>query len=128
VVHYDLSNTQAWVSGSTLYVTDWNGTFGIINNSTAGGGGPDQLYFGSNLTGLTGNQVTQIVFVNPIDSHGVNSGNYAAEILSSGEVVPFRPVPEPATYAAGGVLAVLAGWWEWRRRRETPGNFPAKAK
>ncbi len=115
IVHYDISTTQGWVSGGTLYVDDWNGTFGIINNSTAGGGGPDQLYFGTSTSGLLSSQVNQIVFVSP---NGL-AGNYAAEILQTGEVVPFHPTPEPGTSAAGGVLVGLAGWWEWRRRRTT---------
>jgi fibronectin-binding autotransporter adhesin len=113
IVHYDISSSQGWVSGSTLYVDDWNGTFGLINNSTAGGNGPDELFFGSSTSGLTSTQVDQIVFVDP---NGLG-GNYDAEILDTGEVVPFKPVPEPGTYAAGGALVGLAGWWEWRRRR-----------
>jgi hypothetical protein len=60
--------------------------------------------------------------VNPV---GLAPGTYDATILSDGEVIPtstvFVPVPEPGTEAAGGTLAVLAAWWEWRRRRtKTP--------
>jgi fibronectin-binding autotransporter adhesin len=113
IVHYDVSSAQAWTAGTTLYVDDWNGIFGLANNSTAGGGGPDQLIYGSTIAGLLTSQVGQIVFVDP---NGIG-GNYDAEILTTGEVVPFKPVPEPGTCAAGGALTLLAGWWEWRRRR-----------
>jgi hypothetical protein len=71
------------------------------------------LFFGTTSGGLTSGQVGQIVFVNP---NGV-TGNYGAEILNTGEVIAFSAAPEPGTYAAGAVLAGLAGWWEWRRRR-----------
>ena len=107
VIHFDVSSGQAWDSGSELVVLDWNGTI------AGSGGGTDELFFGTSTAALTSGQVGQIVFVNP---NGV-AGNYSAEILSSGEVIAFKPIPEPGTYAAGGLLVGLAGWWEWRRRR-----------
>ena len=107
VIHFDVSSGQGWGAGSELVVLGWNGTI------AGSGGGTDELFFGTSTAGLTSGQVNQIVFVNP---NGV-AGNYSAEILSSGEVIAFKPIPEPETYAAGGVLALVAGWWEWRRRR-----------
>jgi hypothetical protein len=62
-------------------VTNWNGS--------ANGGGSDQLLFGNNSSGLTPAQLSQIVFVNPA---GSPAGNYPANILPSGEVVP---LPNP---------------------------------
>jgi len=109
VVHYAASNGQAWTG--ELVVLNWNGTIGS-------GGGTDQLFFGSSTTGLTSSQVNEIVFENP---NGV-AGNYSAEILNTGEVVAFKPIPEPGTFAAGGLLMGLAAWWE-RRRRQVPGRF-----
>ena len=110
-IHFDVSNGQTWNPGSDLLVLNWNGTIG------GSGGGTDQLIFGTTSGSLTTSQVGQIIFVNP---NGV-AGTYDAEILGTGEVIasstPFKPIPEPGTYAAGGVLAGLLGWWEWRRRR-----------
>jgi len=114
IINYADSSAETWVSGQSnlLYVTSWNGTLTT-------GGGTDQLIFGSQPTRpLTTSELNQIKFVNPV---GLAAGTYDATILSDGEVVPtstvFVPVPEPGTYAAGGTLAVLAAWWEWRRRR-----------
>jgi fibronectin-binding autotransporter adhesin len=105
VVHFGVSSGQAWTG--ELVVLNWNGTIG------GSGGGTDQLFFGTSTAGLTSSQVDQVVFEDP---NGV-AGNYSAEILSTGEVVAFKPIPEAGTYAAGAVLVGLAGWWEWWRRR-----------
>jgi hypothetical protein len=113
IISYADSSGQTWVTGQSnlLYVTSWNGTLTT-------GGGTDQLIFGNSTTALTSAELNQIKFVNPA---GLAAGTYDATILSDGEVVPtstvFVPVPEPGTYAAGGTLAALAAWWEWRRRR-----------
>jgi hypothetical protein len=111
IVHYADSSSTTWTSDSAsfLSVLNWSG-----NTS---GGGTDQLYFGSSNTSLTTSQLGRMVFFNPV---GLTPGYYAAGILSTGEVVPVGPaipVPEPGTYAAGGGLAALAAWWEWRRRK-----------
>jgi len=116
VVHFAASNGQTW-SGGELVVVNWNGTIG------GSGGGTDELFFGSSTAGLTSGQVGEIVFENP---NGV-AGNYSAEILSTGEVIAFKPIPEPGTYAAGAVLVGLAGWWEWRRRR-SPGTLKQQGR
>jgi hypothetical protein len=124
VVHYDVSSGQAWSTGSTLYVDNWNGTFNT-------GGGTDQLLFGTTIDGITGSngtsggipdggQLSQIIFINP----NGDGGTWDATILSDGEVIPFRALPEPGTYAAGGVVTLLACWWEWRRRRKHGSEEP----
>jgi MYXO-CTERM domain-containing protein len=66
---------------------------------------------------MSGGQIADIEFININPGHGYGIGNYDATILSDGEIVPFLPVPEPATTAAGAALVVLAGLAEWRRRR-----------
>jgi autotransporter-associated beta strand protein len=114
IINYASSSGQTWGTtySSLMYVDNWNGTLTT-------GGGSDQLIFGNTSTALTTAQLNQIKFVNPT---GLAAGTYNAVILSDGEVIPgtaFVPVPEPGTYAAGGTLAVLAAWWEWRRRRLT---------
>ena len=62
------SNALTWSSGKTLTIT----------NYTPGKG---RIYFGSSSAGLTTAQLAQISF-------SINSVTYAAQILSTGEVVP----------------------------------------
>ena len=75
----------------------------------------DQVYFDGSLTGLTTMQLADILFVNPT---GFSPGSYGTKILPNGEIVPFIPVPEPATYVAGVTSLAVVGIAEWRRRRE----------
>ncbi|MGA2051986.1 MAG: autotransporter-associated beta strand repeat-containing protein [Opitutales bacterium] len=117
IINYANSSAEPWVTGGVggaglLYITNWSGN--------VDGGGTDQLIFGSSNTSLTAAQLDQIVFVNPFGNVTDPGIEYNATILSDGEVVPdavFVPVPEPGTWAGGGSLAVLAAWWEWRRRK-----------
>ena len=74
------SGGVAWTGGATLTVTNWNGSYS--------GGGAEQVSFGSSSAGLTAVQVNQVRFANP---PGLPAGNYAATILSTGELVPFTP-------------------------------------
>ena len=67
-------------TGSTLTITGWTGTAGA--SGTAG-----KIFFGSNASGLSSGQLSQINFT------GYSPG---ATILSTGEIVA---VPEPATWA-----------------------------
>jgi len=128
VINFAASNLNTWTPGASLYINDWNGTFatsytnGIASN---GGGGMDQVLFGSSSGGLllgssyTG-QLGDIVFVDPMWNGVQYNGDYNAVIESNGEVVPFvpfLPAPEPGTVAAGASLAVLAGLREWRKRK-----------
>jgi hypothetical protein len=66
------SSAQPWDSGAILYITNWHG-------SASGGG--TQLYFGSDATGLTAQQLAQIKFSLP-------GGLSPAKLLATGEVVP----------------------------------------
>jgi hypothetical protein len=72
------SSGEAWVGGTMLTVSDWNG------NLT--GGGAEQLRFGTSQSGLTPAQLSQIQFV-------VGTNIYAARILGTGEVVPNQASP-----------------------------------
>lgn len=67
------SSAQPWVSGASLFITNWQGS--------VSGGGATQLYFGSNASGLTPQQLAQIRFV-------ISGSFYPAAILATGEVVP----------------------------------------
>ena len=55
-------------------------------NGSPNGGGKHQVFFGSNASGLTAQQLSQIKFKNPAGS----TGTYPATILSTGEIVPAR--------------------------------------
>ncbi len=85
----------------TLTVRNWTGNIGVN-----GGGGPDQLVFG---TELTENQLAQIRF----------EGYDPSIQLDDLEVVP---IPEPGAVAAGVGLLGLLGWRERRRLRALLGD------
>ena len=102
-------------SGSSIiafadsHLASWTGTLKIYNwSGTQSGGGTDQLYFGSDATGLTAGQLSEINIYS--DSGTTLLG--VATILADGEIVP---VPEPSTYLAAA-LAVLATFYFQRRR------------
>lgn len=92
------STEQSWVSSATLCVTNWHGS--------PTGGGATQLYFGSNASGVTSQQLSQIRFV--------ISGNLApATILATGEVVPASMSPAPIQFSSSGQTMTLtwpSGW------------------
>ena len=93
------SSSQSWTGSQTLFIDNWSGT--------ATGGGAEGIYFGTG--GLVTAQLGEILFHNPV---GFAAGDYGAQILGSGEIVP---VPEPsALFGAAGLLG-LVGWRERRR-------------
>jgi hypothetical protein len=71
------SHQLAWASNAVLVVLNWAGFWT--------GGGLQQLYFGTDSAGLTGQQLGQVRFRDPA---GFALGLYAARILSTGELVP----------------------------------------
>ncbi len=95
VLQFADSSGIAWTSGATLTITNWSGS--------QWGGGTDQLLFGSEGTGLTEQQLSQIRFV------GANGYLRYGMILANGEVVP---VPEPATMAGIFGLLLLVAYHE----------------
>ncbi len=86
VVKFAASSAVTWTAATTLTISNWNGS---VN-----GGGADQLFFGTTSSGLSAGQIAQIQFVNP---PGFDLGNYAAKILSTGEVVPVSTAPSFTT-------------------------------
>ncbi len=114
VVAFTDSHSQTWQGDSILYINGWDGQLT--------GAGTDQVFFGTSSAGLGGTSYTgqlgEIIFVNPVINGSATSSNYHAIILSTGEVVPFLPAPEPGTVAAGAGLGLLALLREARRRRE----------
>ena len=93
------SSANTWSGG--LSITNWSGT--------QLGGGTDQIFFGTDATGLTAPQIALVSFLNPA---GFAAGTYGATQLSTGELVA---VPEPgAAVSLLGGLGLLLGI---RRRR-----------
>jgi autotransporter-associated beta strand protein len=93
VLTFAASSGVAWTAGTTLTISNWNGSIY--------GGGTERVLFGSSSSGLSAAQVGQLRFVNP---PGFPAGSYVAAILSAGEVVPYTAAPsvtgEPQDKAA----------------------------
>lgn len=102
VIAFADSSAQSWTAGQTFLLLNWTGSLS--------GGGTDQVIFGSDASGLTSGQLSQITFRDP---DGFGAGDFAAQILGTGEVVP---VPEASTYAL--VLGLVAGVYLIYRRRK----------
>ena len=73
-LHFAPSGYLAWTG--TLTIANWNG--GVY------GGGPDQIWFGTSVGGLTASQLTQIKWINPFGAGDV----VGAYQLATGEIVP----------------------------------------
>jgi autotransporter-associated beta strand protein len=97
LVAFGDSSAATWTPSQELDITGW----------TDG----DQIYFGTSSTGLTDSQLPQIRFINPFG----DGNNWSAGLDADGRL---RPVPEPSTIFAGGLLLFLAAFAEWRRRRK----------
>lgn len=107
----DMGNGASIVAFANSKLSTWSGTLNIYNwsGTPLTGGGTDQLYFGSDATGLTSSQLLDIQFYS-----GSGTGAYGAGaiILANGEL---DPVPEPATWIAA-VLALGVVCCKERRR------------
>ena len=101
-VYFAASGDTTW-SGN-LIIQNWNGI-------PFTGGGNTQLFFGDSLSGLTGSQLKNIYFYNP---NGLAPGYYQGILLANGECVP---VPEASTIFGATALCLIAGFYEYRRRR-----------
>jgi hypothetical protein len=78
------SQAATWIEGKTLTITGWTGA------GSSGTGG--KIFFGSNSSGLTSQQLSQIAFT------GYSTG---ATILSTGELVPLSSLPVSLTSFKG---------------------------
>lgn len=88
----------------------WSGTLSIAGwSGSIGGGSAGRIFFATD-TGLTSGQLSMVNF----------SG------YSTGELVPMtfsgsEPIPEPGTWAAAAILALVA-YYRWRRRASVVGS------
>ena len=93
----------------------WAGTLSIYNWSGLPlvGDGTDQIFFGTDSTGLTQSQLNSIRFYSDNGTTFLGTAGFAIDGLGSdGEIVP---IPEPSTWI-GGSLAVAALGYSQRRR------------
>jgi len=90
------STAEQWAHDAILIVTNWNGS--------PTGGGDDQLKFGSNISGVTAEQLGKIRFISPA---GFPPSAYLAQILATGEVVP---MPRPSLAAAWDGKNLILHW------------------
>jgi len=98
------SSAQTWTG--TLSIYNWSGT-------PVTGNGTDQLYFGTDATGLTATQLSQIAFYSDSGTTFLGIGGYALDM--DGEL---GPVPEPATWFVGALAFGGLGFMERRRIRK----------
>ena len=83
---FRFANSSKIMWAGLLVIHNWRGSTNT--------GGPQRIFFGTNESGLTAQQLTQIRFRNPA---GFAAGDYSTTILNTGEIVPLEPTgPRPA--------------------------------
>ena len=94
----------------------WSGTLSIYNwsGTLIAGNGTDQVYFGTDNTGLTGTQLGQISFYSGAGTGFLGSATWGSDL--DGEVVPLAPVPEPSTWIAAALAVGVVGWSVVRKK------------
>ncbi|HWC59567.1 MAG TPA: hypothetical protein VHC44_07715, partial [Verrucomicrobiae bacterium] len=102
-LHFANSSSLVWSNSARLIITNWNGS--------PAGGGSQQIFFGSNNSGLTSQQLSQVQFLNPA---GLPIGTYSARILSSGEVVPDQNQGQgsPPSGTVNSWISSTSGNWQ----------------
>jgi hypothetical protein len=86
------SSPATWAPGALLVISNWNNS------------GNTHVFFGNNASALSASQLRQITFSNP---GGFPSGNYPAQLLSTGELVP---APRPTLQSARSGSALALTW------------------
>jgi len=104
ILNFANSSSQLWAANAIISIYNWSG-------DKDNGAGTDQLYFGSDNTGLTSGQLSQFRFYSDAGITPFWSGSGGA-MFANGEVVP---VPEPATWI-GALLTLGAIGYSQRRR------------
>src|ERR1700736_6689475 len=99
------SSAQTW--SGTLSIYNWSGTPVV-------GKGTDQLYFGTDSTGLTATQLSQIAFYSDSGTTFLGAAGFVSGL--DGEL---GPVPEPATWFAAALGAGAIAWSKRRRFAQT---------
>ena len=102
-------------ASSVFQAANWNGTLSIYNwsGNLLTGNGTDQLYFGTDATGLAPTQLLQISFYSDNGSTFLGFGSWGADL--DGEVVPLAAIPEPATWIGAALALGAIGFTQQRR-------------
>lgn len=105
IIAFSNSSTKTWTG--TLNIYNWSGT-ALLGNGT------DQVYFGTDATGLTVAQLNSINFYSDNGTTFLGTGIFAPDL--DGEIIPtLVPVPEASTWI-GAALALGAIGWTQRKR------------
>jgi hypothetical protein len=91
-LRFAASSAVAWTPGALLVISNWNNS------------GNTHIFFGNNASALSASQLAQIRFSNP---GGFPSGNYSAQLLSTGELVP---AASPALQLSRTGSALVLTW------------------
>ncbi len=83
------SSGVLWTASKTLTITGWQGTY---STSTGSSGTTGKIFIGNSSAALTTNQLFQIAFFD-------GSTYYAANLLSTGELVPYLCVAPVISFA-----------------------------
>jgi type VI secretion system secreted protein VgrG len=113
ILAFAASGMQTWIA--TLSIYNWSGT-------PVTGNGSDQLFFGTDSTGLTAAQLSQIAFYS--DSGNTFLGTAAFTSGMNGEV---GPIPEPGTWIAAALVCAALGFMQRQRLRKFLGGSPMQA-
>jgi len=113
IIAFANSALQSWTVGATLSIYNWSGN--ILT-----GNGTDQLYFGTDATGLTVAQLSQISFYSDSGSTFLGVGSWGTDL--DGEVVPLAPVPEPSTWIGAALALGAIGFTQLRKRSRADSN------
>ena len=106
------SSGEAWAGAATLVIANWNGN--------PSGGGAEQLKFGTDPSGLTPTQLSQIQF-----RIGSSTNFYSAKILTTGEVIP-DTVSVPGVALARHGNNLILTWpvgWSLQTATNAPGPY-----
>jgi len=113
----DLANGASILAFANSSGQEWNGTLSIYNwtGIPVIGNGTDQLFFGTDATGLTLAQLNSVSFYSDAGSTFLGSAVFAIGL--DGEIVPtgLAPVPEPSTWLAGGLAFATIAFSQRRR-------------
>jgi autotransporter-associated beta strand protein len=104
ILAFAASGMQSWIG--TLNVYNWSG-------AAATGHGTDQLYFGTDSTGVTAMQLSQMAFYSDSGATFLGTGGFAMGL--DGEIVP---VAEPGTWFAAALAFGGAAFTQRRRMRK----------
>jgi autotransporter-associated beta strand protein len=111
----DLGNGASILAFANSANQTWSGTLSIYNwsGTAVTGKGIDQIYFGTDSTGLTSTQLSQIAFYSDFGTTLLGTGAFASGL--DGEVVP---VPETGTWVAAALAFGSLGLTQRRRMRK----------